>query len=129
MAKKYEKKKKKKSISVPVGIAHIRASFNNTFITITDLKGDVLTFASTGQVGFKGTRKGTPYAAGLVAREVARRVQVFGLKEVEVRVKGPGPGRETAIRSLQSAGIMINQIRDLSPIPHNGCRPPKERRV
>ncbi len=129
MAKKYEKKKKKRHVAAPEGIAHIKASFNNTFVTITDLKGNVLVYGSCGQVGFKGTRKGTPYAAGLVTREVARRAQDLGVKEVEVRVKGPGPGRETAIRSLQSAGLVVTQIRDMSPIPHNGCRPPKERRV
>jgi small subunit ribosomal protein S11 len=128
MAKKYEKKKKK-SAAPSEGIAHVKATFNNTFVTITDGKGNVLVQASSGQVGFKGTRKGTPYAAGLVAREVARRAQDLGVKEVEVHVKGPGPGRETAIRSLQSAGLMVTQIHDLSPIPHNGCRPPKERRV
>ncbi len=128
MGKKYEKKKKK-SAAPSVGIAHVKATFNNTFVTITDEKGDVLVQSSSGQVGFKGTRKGTPYAAGLVAREVARRAQDLGVREVEVRVKGPGPGRETAIRSLQSAGLMVTQIHDMSPIPHNGCRPPKERRV
>ena len=128
MGKKYEKKKKK-SAAPSGGIAHVKATFNNTFVTITDDKGNVLVQASSGQVGFKGTRKGTPYAAGLVAREVARRAQDLGVREVEVRVKGPGPGRETAIRSLQSAGLMVTQIHDMSPIPHNGCRPPKERRV
>ena len=128
MGKKYEKKKKK-SAAPAGGIAHVKATFNNTFVTITDDKGDVLVQSSSGQVGFKGTRKGTPYAAGLVAREVARRAQDLGVREVEVRVKGPGPGRETAIRSLQSAGLMVTQIHDMSPIPHNGCRPPKERRV
>ena len=128
MAKKYEKKKKK-SAAGSEGIAHVKASFNNTFVTITDAIGNVLVYGSSGQVGFKGTRKGTPYAAGLVAREIARRAQDLGVREVEVRVKGPGPGRETAIRSLQSAGLIVTQIRDMSPIPHNGCRPPKERRV
>lgn len=128
MPRKYQKRKKK-SISVPKGIAHIKATFNNTFVTITDPQGNVLVFMSSGQVGFKGSRKGTPYGAGLVAREVARRAQDFGVKEVEVWVKGPGPGRETAIRSLQSAGLSVTQIRDMTPIPHNGCRPPKERRV
>jgi len=128
MGKKYEKKKKK-STAPAGGVAHVKATFNNTFVTITDDKGNVLVQASSGQVGFKGTRKGTPYAAGLVAREVARRAQDLGVREVEVRVKGPGPGRETAIRSLQSAGLMVTQIHDMSPIPHNGCRPPKERRV
>ncbi len=128
MARKYTKKKKK-NLNVPKGVVHIKATFNNTFVTITDLKGNVLTFASAGQVGFKGTRKGTPYAAGMVSREVAQRVQGFGMKEVEVRVKGPGPGRETSIRSLQSAGLTVTSIRDFTPIPHNGCRPRKERRV
>lgn len=128
MAKKYEKKKKK-SISVPRGIAHVKATFNNTFVTITDLNGNVLAFGSAGQAGFKGARKGTPYAAGLIARNIAHQAQGMGVKEVEVRVKGPGPGRETSIRSLQSAGLTVTQIRDFTAIPHNGCRPRKERRV
>lgn len=128
MAKKYEKKKKK-NVSVPRGIAHVKATFNNTFVTITDLNGNVLAFASAGQSGFKGSRKGTPYAAGLIARNIAHQAQGMGMKEVEVRVKGPGPGRETSIRSLQSAGLTVTMIRDFTPIPHNGCRPRKERRV
>lgn len=128
MARKYEKKKKK-TLNVPRGVAHIKATFNNTFVTITDTRGNIVTFASAGQVGFKGSRKGTPYAAGLIARTAAHRAQGFGMKEVEVRVKGPGPGRETSIRSLQSAGLSVTQIRDFTPIPHNGCRPRKERRV
>jgi small subunit ribosomal protein S11 len=128
MAKKYEKKKKK-HINIPRGIAHIKATFNNTFVTITDPSGNILTFASAGQVGFKGSRKGTPYAAGLIARAAAQRAQDFGVREVEVRVKGPGPGRETSIRSLQSSGLSVTAIRDFTPLPHNGCRPRKERRV
>ena len=125
--KKYAKKKK--TISVPSGIAHIKATFNNTIITITDDRGNTLTWSSSGNAGFKGTRKGTPYAASLVAREVVRKSQPFEIKRVEVLVKGPGPGRETAIRSLQSSGLNVTRIRDVTPIPHNGCRPPKERRV
>lgn len=125
--KKYTKKKK--SLSVPSGIAHINATFNNTIITITDQEGNTLVWVSSGNVGFKGTRKGTPYAASLVAREAVKRSQPFQIKKVEVLVKGPGPGRETAIRSLQSAGLSVTRIRDITPIPHNGCRPRKERRV
>lgn len=128
MARKYTKKKKK-NLNVPKGVVHIKATFNNTFVTITDLTGNVLTFGNAGQAGFKGARKGTPYAAGAISREVAHRALGFGMKEVEVRVKGPGPGRETSIRALQSAGLAVTSIRDFTPIPHNGCRPRKERRV
>lgn len=129
MPRKYVKKRKKKT-SVPKGIAHIKATFNNTIITITDEKGHVLLWGSSGTSGFKGTRKGTPFAAQLAAESVAKKAQtLFNMKEVDVRVKGPGPGRETAIRALQSAGLNVVSIKDVTPIPHNGCRPPKRRRV
>ncbi|MFN4227795.1 MAG: 30S ribosomal protein S11 [Candidatus Ratteibacteria bacterium] len=129
MPKKYTKKRKKK-INVPKGIAHIKATFNNTIITITDQQGNVLLWGSSGTSGFKGTRKGTPFAAQLAAENVAKRAQaLYNMKEVDVRVKGPGPGRETAIRALQSAGLNVVSIKDVTPIPHNGCRPPKRRRV
>jgi small subunit ribosomal protein S11 len=129
LARKYVKKRKKK-INVPKGIAHIKATFNNTIITITDEEGRVLLWGSAGTVGFKGTRKGTPFAAQLAAENVAKRAQaLLNMKEVDVRVKGPGPGRETAIRALQSAGLNVVSIKDVTPIPHNGCRPPKRRRV
>lgn len=129
MPKKYTKKRKKK-INVPKGIAHIKATFNNTIITITDQQGNVLLWGSAGTSGFKGTRKGTPFAAQLAAENVAKRAQaLYNMKEVDVRVKGPGPGRETAIRALQSAGLNVVSIKDVTPIPHNGCRPPKRRRV
>ena len=129
MARKYVKKRKKK-INVPKGIAHVKATFNNTIITITDEEGRVLLWGSAGTVGFKGTRKGTPFAAQLAAENVAKRAQaLLNMKEVDVRVKGPGPGRETAIRALQSAGLNVVSIKDVTPIPHNGCRPPKRRRV
>jgi small subunit ribosomal protein S11 len=129
LARKYVKKRKKK-ISVPKGVAHIKATFNNTIITITDEAGRVLLWGSAGTVGFKGTRKGTPFAAQLAAENVAKRAQaLFNMKEVDVKVKGPGPGRETAIRALQSAGLNVVSIKDVTPIPHNGCRPPKRRRV
>jgi small subunit ribosomal protein S11 len=127
--RKYIKKRKKK-IAVTKGIAHIKATFNNTIITITDPQGHVLLWGSAGTSGFKGTRKGTPFAAQLAAENVAKRAQaMFNMKEVDVRVKGPGPGRETAIRALQSAGLNVVSIKDVTPIPHNGCRPPKRRRV
>lgn len=119
----------KRKVSVSKGIAHIRATFNNTIVTISDVKGNVLVWGSGGQLGFKGSRKGTPFAASKVAQMVARKALDAQMKEVEVYVKGPGPGRETAIRSLQSAGLTVTLIKDITPIPHNGCRPPKQRRV
>jgi small subunit ribosomal protein S11 len=114
---------------VPRGHAHIYATFNNTIITITDTNGNTLAWASAGTAGFKGSRKSTPYAARLAARNVAKSAQDQGVQEVEVIVKGPGPGREAAIRALQSSDIRVTLIRDVTPVPHNGCRPPKKRRV
>jgi len=111
------------------GVAHIQASFNNTIITITDTDGHVVTWASAGKVGFKGSRKSTPFAAQVAAESSAREAMNQGMKRVEVWVKGPGAGREAAIRSLQAAGLEISAIKDVTPIPHNGCRPPKRRRV
>jgi len=115
--------------NVPRGNAYIQASFNNTIVTITDPDGNVLTWASSGSVGFKGSRKSTPYAAGLAAESAARKAMDHGMRQVEVYVKGPGAGREAAIRSLQGAGLGVESIVDVTPIPHNGCRPPKKRRV
>ena len=115
--------------SIPAGRAYIQSTFNNTIVTLTDPEGNVIAWGSSGTVGFKGSRKGTPYAAQLAAQEVARRGMEHGLRQVDVYVKGPGSGREAAIRSLQSAGINIASIRDVTPIPHDGCRPPKRRRV
>jgi small subunit ribosomal protein S11 len=111
------------------GVAHVQASFNNTIVTITDTDGNVVTWASAGKVGFKGSRKSTPFAAQVAAEACAREAQNLGMKRVEVWVKGPGGGREAAIRSLQAAGLEISAIKDVTPIPHNGCRPPKRRRV
>ena len=111
------------------GVAHVQASFNNTIITITDTDGHVITWASSGKVGFKGSRKSTPFAAQVAAEASAREALNLGMKRVEVWVKGPGAGREAAIRSLQAAGLEISAIKDVTPIPHNGCRPPKRRRV
>ena len=115
--------------SVPVGRAYIQSTFNNTIVTLTDPEGNVIAWGSSGTAGFKGSRKGTPYAAQLAARDAARRAMEHGLRQIEVYVKGPGSGREAAIRSLQSTGLYIISIRDVTPIPHNGCRPPKRRRV
>lgn len=126
---KRPKTRKKVVKNIPKGIAHILATFNNTIITITDLKGDTICWTSTGTVGFSGSKKSTPFAAGVAAESAAKKAREHGVKEVEVYVKGPGAGRETAIRSLQSAGLMIRAIKDVTPIPHNGCRPPKRRRV
>jgi len=114
---------------VSFAVAHIRATFNNTMIAISDTRGNVLGWSSAGRAGFKGSRKSTAYAGGVVGQEVARQAVAVGVKEVEVRVQGPGAGRETAIRALQSAGLSINVIKDVTPIPHNGCRPRKRRRV
>ncbi len=125
--KKTYKKKEKKNI--PYGIVHIAASFNNTLISITDGEGNLLAQSSSGARGFRGSRKGTPFAAQQAASEVARKAVEAGMREVEVRVKGPGGGRESAIRAIAQAGIRVNAIRDTTPIPHNGCRPPKRRRV
>jgi small subunit ribosomal protein S11 len=115
--------------SVPHGRAYVKSTFNNTVVTITDANGNAVAWASAGSVGFKGTRKGTPFAAQSTAETAARRAMEVGMKRVDVYVKGPGAGRETAIRSLQAAGLEITSIRDVTPIPHNGCRPPKRRRV
>ena len=124
------KKPKKRDRKVGVnGVAHVQASFNNTIVTITDSDGAVITWASAGKVGFKGSRKSTPFAAQVAAEASAREAINQGLKRVEVWVKGPGAGREAAIRSLQAAGLEISAIKDVTPIPHNGCRPPKRRRV
>jgi small subunit ribosomal protein S11 len=124
------KKPKKRDRKVGTnGVAHLQASFNNTIITITDMDGNVISWASAGKVGFKGSRKSTPFAAQVAAESSAREAVNMGLKRVEVWVKGPGAGREAAIRSLQAAGLEISAIKDVTPIPHNGCRPPKRRRV
>ncbi|MDA8200010.1 MAG: 30S ribosomal protein S11 [Thermaerobacter sp.] len=111
------------------GVAHIRSTFNNTIVTIADPQGNALSWASSGQAGFKGSRKSTPFAAQLAAEAAAKGAMEYGLREVEVFVKGPGAGREAAIRSLQAAGLEVSMIKDVTPIPHNGCRPPKRRRV
>ena len=129
MQKKKVKTRKKITKNIPKGIAHILATFNNTVITITDVKGDTICWSSTGSVGFSGSKKSTPFAAGIAAENAARKARDFGVRELEVLIKGPGSGRESAIRSLQATGIAIRSIRDVTPIPHNGCRAPKRRRV
>ena len=128
MAETVKKKKERKHVG-SVGIAHIKATFNNTIISITDTIGNVVVWGSAGNVGFKGTKKGTPFAAQSAAETVAKKALEAGMKEVSVMVKGPGAGRETAIRALQGAGLEISSIKDVTPIPHNGCRPRKKRRV
>ncbi|MGA7690528.1 MAG: 30S ribosomal protein S11 [Jiangellales bacterium] len=125
-AKKVRRKERK---NVAHGVAHIKSTFNNTIVTITDPSGAVIAWSSSGQVGFKGSRKSTPYAAQMAAEAAARRAQEHGMRKVDVLVKGPGSGRETAIRSLQAAGLEVGSIADVTPAPHNGCRPPKRRRV
>jgi small subunit ribosomal protein S11 len=122
-----QKRKERKNIIS--GMAHIKSTFNNTIVTITDLNGNVVSWASAGNMGFKGARKSTPYAAQITAESAAKKAMDHGLRQIEVNVKGPGVGRESAIRSLQAVGLKITVIRDVTPIPHNGCRPPKRRRV
>jgi small subunit ribosomal protein S11 len=122
-------KKGKERKNVATGIAHIHASFNNTIVTITDTAGNVITWSSAGNKGFKGSRKSTPFASQLAAETAAKKAMEHGMRQVEVYVKGPGTGRESAIRSIQAAGLEIVAIKDVTPIPHNGCRPPKRRRV
>ena len=123
------KGKKKAKKNVPMGVAHIQATFNNTIITISDLNGEVVSWASAGSKGFKGSRKSTPFAAQVAAEECARRAMDAGMRSISVLVKGPGSGRESAVRALASAGLRVNLLKDITPIPHNGCRPPKRRRV
>ena len=127
MTKKVTKKRVKKNVQH--GQAHIQSSFNNTIVTLTDSEGNALSWASAGEMGFRGSKKSTPYAAQMAAETAAKAAVVHGLKTVEVMVKGPGSGREAAIRALQTAGLEISAIKDVTPIPHNGCRPPKRRRV
>ncbi|MBT9130001.1 MAG: 30S ribosomal protein S11 [candidate division WS2 bacterium] len=128
--KRQIKRKKKEKKIVPFVIAHIHSSFNNTIITLTDSKGDTVCSITSGAVGFKGTRKGTPFAAQIAAENLAKKAKAeFGVSEVDIRVQGPGSGRETAIRALQAHGLEVRSIKDVTPIPHNGCRPPKRRRT
>ena len=129
MAAKKTVKKKKVKKNVQTGVAHIQSTFNNTLITITDVGGDTLAWASSGQQGFKGSRKSTPFASQMAAEDCAKKAMEHGVRTLGVYVKGPGPGRESALRALQAAGMRITLIRDVTPIPHNGCRPPKRRRV
>ncbi len=128
MAKKIRTKKKVKK-NIPSGVVHIQSTFNNTIVTITDAGGNVVSWSSAGVQGFKGSRKSTPFAAQLAAEDAAKKAMEHGMKTVEVYVKGPGPGRESALRALQAAGFNVTMIKDVTPIPHNGCRPPKRRRV
>ena len=130
MAKpKAKKAKRREKKNVLHGQAHIKSTFNNTIVTITDLQGNTLSWASAGNVGFKGSRKSTPFAAQMAAEQAARRAMEHGVRKVDVMVKGPGSGRETAIRSIQNTGIEVTGVKDVTPVPHNGCRPPKRRRV
>jgi small subunit ribosomal protein S11 len=124
--KKWKKTERKK---VQVGIAHIQASFNNTLVTITDMSGNTVSWSSAGSLGFKGSRKSTPFAATRAGEAAGRKAMEHGMRQIDVYVNGPGSGRESAVRALQSAGLRVNLIRDVTPIPHNGCRPPKKRRV
>jgi small subunit ribosomal protein S11 len=129
MANPRRQTKRKVKKNIQTGVAHIAATFNNTIVTITDVSGNVVSWSSAGACGFKGSRKSTPFAAQLAAESAARKAQEHGMRTVQVYIKGPGSGRESAIRALQSAGFKVSLIRDVTPIPHNGCRPPKRRRV
>ncbi|MCZ4282994.1 30S ribosomal protein S11 [Kiloniella laminariae] len=129
MAKPQTKVRRRERKNISSGIAHVNATFNNTIITITDVQGNAISWASAGGLGFKGSRKSTPYAAQLAAEDAGKKAQEHGMKTLDVNVKGPGSGRESALRALQAVGFTITGIRDVTPIPHNGCRPPKRRRV
>ena len=129
MAKANVRIKKKVKKNVSEGIAHVHASFNNTIITITDRQGNALAWATSGGAGFKGSRKSTPFAAQVAAEAAGKAAQEFGVKNIEVRIKGPGPGRESSVRALNAVGLKITSIQDVTPVPHNGCRPPKKRRI
>ena len=129
MAKESTKLRKRERKNISSGIAHVASTFNNTMITITDVQGNAIAWCSAGVMGFKGSRKSTPYAAQVAAETAARKAQEHGMRTLEVEVSGPGSGRESALRALQAAGFTITSIRDVTPIPHNGCRPPKRRRV
>ena len=129
MAKEPARVKRRERKNITSGVAHVNASFNNTMITITDAQGNAISWSSAGTMGFKGSRKSTPYAAQQAAEAAARRAMEHGMRKVDVFVKGPGSGRETAIRSLQATGLEVGSIQDVTPVPHNGCRPPKRRRV
>ncbi|MGI9481448.1 MAG: 30S ribosomal protein S11 [Hyphomicrobiales bacterium] len=129
MAKDKTRIRRKERKNITSGVAHVNASFNNTMITITDVQGNAISWASAGMMGFKGSRKSTPFAAQMAAEDAGKKAQEHGMKTLEVEVRGPGSGRESALRALQSIGFQITSIRDVTPIPHNGCRPPKRRRV
>ncbi|PCJ99294.1 MAG: 30S ribosomal protein S11 [Zetaproteobacteria bacterium] len=129
MAKPKTKTKRKEKKNIVSGIAHVNSTFNNTLVTISDVQGNVVSWSSSGLMGFKGSRKSTPYASQLAAEDAGRKAQEHGMKELDVLVKGPGSGRESALRALQSIGFIVKSIKDITPIPHNGCRPPKKRRV
>ena len=127
--KRRSKGRRRERKSIPAGRAYIQSTFNNTIVTLTDPQGNVIAWASSGTAGFKGSRKGTPYAAQLAAKHASETAQSHGVRSVQIRVKGPGPGRESAIRAIAATGLDVRSIRDVTPIPHNGCRPPKRRRV
>ena len=129
MARERQRTKRKERKNITAGVAHVNSSFNNTMITITDAQGNAISWSSSGHMGFKGSRKSTPYAAQMAAEDAGRKAQEHGMKTLEVMVQGPGGGRESALRALQAVGFTINSIKDVTPIAHNGCRPPKRRRV
>ncbi|RMG05650.1 MAG: 30S ribosomal protein S11 [Nitrospirae bacterium] len=129
MARRRRRGPRKEKKNVPYGVAHIQTTFNNTIVTITDKSGNVIAWVSAGSLGFKGSRKGTPYAAQVAAENAAKKAMDMGMKQIDVYIKGPGSGRESTIRAIQAAGLDVNIIKDVTPVPHNGCRPPKRRRV
>ena len=126
---KHKRGPRKEKKNIPYGVAHVQTTFNNTIVTIADKGGNVVAWASAGSIGFKGSRKGTPYAAQIAAENAARKAIDMGMRQIDVYIKGPGAGRESAIRAIQATGLEINIIKDVTPVPHNGCRPPKRRRV